>query len=93
VARITYNSVNTGELAKEDHNVGVDDGTASTRLGKEVHPREAVRSSRSDLSLLHLGADLHDEELLTRLVGSSTPDALPDLECLQRLALVHQITR
>jgi hypothetical protein len=80
-------------LTKEDHDVGVDDRTTSTRLGEEVHPWVIARAASSNLSLFHLSADLHDEELFARLVGGSTTDALPDLERFERLSFVHKVPR
>lgn len=34
--------VRTGELTEEDHDVGVDDGAASTGHGNEVEPSETA---------------------------------------------------
>lgn len=84
--------MHTGKLSKEDHDVGVDDGTASARFSEEVHPGEAIGAARSDLSLLLFSAYLHNEELLASLQSLDTTNAFPDLERLQVLALVHEVT-
>ena len=88
-----HDGVDTGELAEEDHNVCVDDGTAGARLGEEVHPWETVCAASSNLGLFHFGADLHDEELLASFVSGSATDTLPNLEGFEWLVLVHQVPR
>lgn len=80
-------------MAQEDHDVGVDNGTASARLGEEVHPGVAGLATGGNDSLLLFSADLHDEEFLTSSLSRDATNAPPDLESLERLALVHQVAR
>jgi hypothetical protein len=92
-AHVVHDGVDSSELTQEDHDVGVNDGTASARLGEEVHPGVAGLATGGNDSLLLFSADLHDEELLASSLGRDAADAPPDLESLERLALVHQVAR
>jgi hypothetical protein len=92
-AHVVHDCVDTGELAEEDHDVGVDDGAARTSFGEEVHPWVFVGATSSNLTFLLFGAKLHNKELLAGFVCSNTTDAAPDFVCLERLALVHKVTR
>lgn len=88
-----HDCIDTGELSEEDHDIGVDDSTARTRLREEIHPWEAVCATSSNLGLLLFGADLHDKELLASFMGRDTANAAPDLVCLKWFALVHKESR
>ncbi|WDK15315.1 hypothetical protein CGRA01v4_06595 [Colletotrichum graminicola] len=91
---VVHDGVDSGKLAEENHDVGVDQGAAGTRDGEEVHPRVAlVLGTFGDDLLLIQNRHLHDEELLLGLWRSDAANALPHLVCVQSPALVHQVTR
>ena len=81
--------IRTGELAEEDHDVGVDDGTAGTGNGDEIEPGEAAGSGFFGVELIDDGV-LHDEELLAVFLELRPADALPDVEGFEGAALVHE---
>ena len=86
---IVHDRINTGELSQEDHDVGVDDGAASTRDGDEVEPSEAARAGLCGFELVEDGV-FHDEEFFPVLLELRSPDALPDIERFKGAALVHE---
>ena len=73
------NGVDAGELTKEDHDVGVDDGTASTGHGDEVEPSEAAGAGFFGFELIEYRV-LHDEEFLTIFLELCPTDTFPDVE-------------
>lgn len=91
-AHVVHDSVDSRELTKEDHYVGVDDSATSTRFGKEIHPGELVGPTGIDFPLFFLGANLHNEEFLTGFVSLDSTNTLPHLEGLESLAFVHQVS-
>ena len=86
---IVHNRVNTGELPQKDHDVGVDDGAASSRDGDEVEPSEAAGAGLCGFELVEDGV-FHDEELFPVFLELGSTDALPDVECFKGAALVHK---
>lgn len=86
------NRVDAGELTKEDHDVGVDDGTASTGHGDEVEPSEAAGTGVFGFELFEYGV-LHDEEFLTVFLELCPTDTLPDVESFQGATFVHEEAR
>ena len=86
------NRVDAGELTKEDHDIGVDDGTASTGHGDEVEPSEAAGAGFFGLELIEHGM-LHDEEFLTIFLELCPADTLPDVESFEGAAFVHEEAR
>ena len=58
---VVHDGVDAGELAEEDHDVGVDDGAARARDGEEVQPDIGFAAAGVVVFFLHGVA--HDEEL------------------------------
>ena len=79
----------TGELTEEDHDIGVDDGAASTGHGDEVEPSEAAGTGLGGFEFIEYGV-LHDEEFFAVLSELRSTDTLPDVECFKGTAFVHE---
>ncbi|KAI6771384.1 hypothetical protein HG531_009009 [Fusarium graminearum] len=63
---VVHDSVDTSELTKKDHNVGVDKSATSSGLSEEVHPGESAVLRSLDNSVLFLDdGGTHDVELLS----------------------------
>lgn len=89
---VVHDGVDAGELAQEDHRVGIDDGPAGARDGKEVKPRKGTCAAAGAIPFLLHGV-AHDEEFFAVFCLVDAPDALPDTEGLERFALVHEEAR
>lgn len=89
---LTHNGVHTGELAEEDHHIGVNSCTASTRIGEQLSPSEPALRARA-LAALLLDGQTHLEEFSLGLKILEATDALPDSVSFDFPALVHQETR
>ena len=81
-----------GELAQKYHDVGIDDGAASTRDGDKVEPGEAAGAGLCGFELVE-DRVLHDEELFAVLLELRSADPLPDVECFEGAAFVHEEAR
>ena len=86
---IVHDGVDAGELSQKYHDVGVDDGAASTRNGEEVEPSEAAGAGLCGFELVEDGV-LHDEEFFPVFLELRSADALPDIESFKGAALVHE---
>ena len=88
-SHIVHDCVDTGKLSQEDHDVGVNDGAASTRDGDEVEPSEATGAGLCGFELVEDGV-FHDEEFFPIFLQLRSADAFPDIECFKGAALVHE---
>ena len=83
-------SVDAGELTKEDHHIGVDESATSSWDSEEVHPHESlVAFALLDLVMFFGDRVLHDEELFSRF-RILTTDLFPDMPCFSGSSLVHE---
>jgi hypothetical protein len=83
-----------GKLTEEDHNIGVHNGTASTRLGEEIQPWEALSlSAGNNACLLFLSADLHDKEFFSGFDICGPTHSLSGTEGVQQSTFVHKEAR
>ncbi len=86
---VVHNSVNSGKLAEKDHNVGVDNGAASTGYSDKVEPSEAAGAGLFRLELVEYGV-LHDEEFFAVFLQLRPTNTFPDVEGFKGAAFVHE---
>ena len=84
--------INTGKLAQEDHDVGVDNGAAGTGHCDEIEPGEPAGAGFGGFELVQDGV-LHDEEFLAVFLQLGPADALPHVEGFEGAAFVHEKAR
>ncbi len=89
MGRGSTNRVDTGELAEEDHDVGVDDGAASTGYSDKVEPSEAAGAGVFRLELVEYGV-LHDKEFFAVFLQLRPTNTFPDVEGFKGAAFMHE---
>ena len=90
-SHVVHDSVDPCELSEENHDVGVDDGTAGSRNGEEVKIDEFLAASGTFDFLQY--TVLHDKEFFSVLLQFCASNTLPDVESFECFALVHEEPR
>ena len=89
--KLTHDSIDTGELPQENHDIGIDDGTAGARDCEEIQPGQGASTRFFIVEIFEHGM-FHDEELFAVFGKLGATNTLPDIEGFEGATFVHEET-